>query len=321
MCPAYRRRSSLRERSMAGRRDISEVQLLGVIGAGIIGRGVTQALAQTGHTVVLLDITQEALELARVEIGDAVRLHGLFSGTRAVESSDAVFRRITFSTDYQLLSSVDFVIENVTEDWETKRQVYAQLDAVCRDGCILAANTSAIPIARIAALTERAPQVLGMHFMNPVPLTKAVEVVRSQHTSEQTLRTAQILLDQMGKEGIVVNDSPGFVSNRVLMLAINEAICVVQENVASAKDVDRLFRVCFAHKMGPLEAADLIGLDTVLYTLQVLHESFGDQKYKPSPLLEDMVQAGLCGRKSGQGFYTYARHPSRGSTDSDRSSS
>ncbi len=295
---------------MAGPRSIAEVRLLGVVGAGIIGRGVAQALAQTGHTVVLLDIMQEALELARAEIAQAVRLYGLFSEKDVADSPDTILRRITFGTDYQLLSSVDFVIENVTEDWETKRHVYAQLDAICPERCILAANTSAIPIARIAALTKRAPQVLGMHFMNPVPLTKAVEVVRSAHTSEETVRTAQTLLDQMGKEGIVVNDSPGFVSNRVLMLAINEAICVVQERVASARDVDRLFRMCFAHKMGLLETADLIGLDTVLRTLQVLHESFGDQKYKPSPLLEEMVQAGLHGRKSGQGFYKYPGHAS-----------
>ena len=299
--------------------DILEVRRVGVVGAGTIGKGVSQALAQTGHKVVLLDITRQALERARVGIAEAVRLHVLFSKTDAGESPDAVLGRITFETDYQLLSSVDFVIENVTEDWEIKKGVYAQLDAICPERCILAANTSAIPIARIAALTTRAPLILGMHFMNPVPLKRAVEVIRAEHTSEETVRTAQILLAQMGKEGIVVHDSPGFVSNRVLMLAINEAMRVVQEQVASARDVDRLFRMCFAHKMGPLETADLIGLDTVLYTLQVLHESYGGQKYKPCALLEEMVRDGLHGRKSGQGFYTYPGQPSIGSTKEDRS--
>lgn len=297
---------------MTGAGEILEVRFVGVVGAGIIGRGVAQALAQTGHSVVLLDITQEALEQARNEIAEGVRLHALFAKANATDSPETVLRRITFATDYQILSTADFVVENVTEDWEIKRSVYPQLDAICPGRCILAANTSAIPIARIAALTRRAPQVLGMHFMNPVPLKKAVEIVRAAHTSEETIRTARLLLAQMGMEGIVVNDSPGFVSNRVLMLMINEAIHVVQEGLASAREVDRLFRMCFAHKMGPLETADLIGLDTVLRTLQVLCESFGDPKYNPCPLLKEMVGAGLCGRKSGHGFYVYPGHTPNG---------
>jgi 3-hydroxybutyryl-CoA dehydrogenase len=200
---------------------------------------------------------------------------------------------------------VGFVIENVTEKWEIKQKVYVQLDAICPKPCIFAANTSAIPITRLASVTRRAPKVIGMHFMNPVPLKPMVEVIRGVHTSDETVETAKNFLAQMGKECIIVNDSPGFVSNRVLMLAINEAIYLLQEQVASAEDVDRIFKTCFGHKMGPLETADLIGLDTVLYSIKVLYESFNDSKYRPCPLLKKMVDAGLYGQKSGQGFYTY----------------
>ena len=188
-----------------------------------------------------------------------------------------------------------------------KKEVYAKLDAICPQDCVLAANTSTIPITRLASLTKRPSKVIGMHFMNPAPLKPVVEMIRGAHTSDDTLETAKRLLAQMGKECIIVQDSPGFVSNRVLMLAINEAIRVVQEGVARAEDVDRIFKTCFAHKMGPLETADLIGLDTVLYSLQVLHEHFGDDRYSPCPLLEDMVKAGLHGQKAGQGFYQYAK--------------
>jgi 3-hydroxybutyryl-CoA dehydrogenase len=170
---------------------------------------------------------------------------------------------------------------------------------------VFAANTSAISITRIGSFTGRPDRVLGMHFMNPVPLKPVVEVVRGHHTSQTTLDTAHRLLDQMGKEGIVVEDYPGFVSNRVLMLTINEAIWLVQDRVARAEDVDRIFRTCFGHKMGPLETGDLIGLDTILDTLEVLYESFNDPKFRPCPLLRKMVDAGLHGRKSGSGFYPY----------------
>jgi 3-hydroxybutyryl-CoA dehydrogenase len=170
---------------------------------------------------------------------------------------------------------------------------------------VFAANTSAIEIARIAAATGRPDRVLGMHFMNPVYAKPTVEMIRARATSESTLDRARTLLRQMGKDAIVVGDAPGFVSNRVLMLTINEAIRVVEEGIASSEDVDRLFRTCFGHKMGPLETADLIGLDTILYSIEVLHEEFADSKYRPCPLLRKMVRAGLHGRKSGKGFYDY----------------
>ena len=282
-----------------------DIQLIGVIGAGVMGSGVSQNLAQTGHRVILLDVSQEILEHAKSEIKENIRVQSLFTKSEKVESPDEVLRQITFSTNYQLLSDVDFVIENVTEKWEIKQKVYAQLDAICPERCIFAANTSAIPITRLASVTERASKVIGMHFMNPVPLKPVVEVIRGFHTSDETIETAKRLLAQMGKEGIVVNDSPGFVSNRVLMLTINEAIYLLQEQVASAENVDRIFKTCFGHKMGPLETADLIGLDTILYSIEVLYESFNDSKYRPCPLLKKMVDAGLYGRKSGQGFYPY----------------
>ena len=212
---------------------------------------------------------------------------------------------IEATTDYSRLSDVDFVVENITEKWELKKEIYPKLDEICAPGVVFAANTSAISITRLAALTNRPEQVLGMHFMNPVPMKPTVEVIRGWHTSDQTLDTALKLLADMGKEGIVVADAPGFVSNRVLMLTVNEAVHLVAERVATAEEIDRIFKSCFGHKMGPLETADLIGLDTILYSVEVLYESFNDGKYRPCPLLKQMVDAGLHGRKSGQGFYTY----------------
>jgi 3-hydroxybutyryl-CoA dehydrogenase len=170
---------------------------------------------------------------------------------------------------------------------------------------VFAANTSAIPITRIASVTRRASKVLGIHFMNPVPMKTTVEVIRGYHTSDHTIDLAKTLLEQMGKKGIVVNDSPGFVTNRVLMLTINEAICLLQDRVATAEEIDTIFRDCFGHKMGPLETADLIGLDTILYSIEALYDSFNDSKYRPCPLLKKMVDAGLYGRKNSRGFYNY----------------
>jgi 3-hydroxybutyryl-CoA dehydrogenase len=213
--------------------------------------------------------------------------------------------RVRFTTDYGDLSEVDFVVENVVEKWDAKAEVYPKLDEVCPAPCVFAANTSCVSITRLGSLTKRPSQVVGMHFMNPVPLKSMVEVIRGFHTTEETLDTARAFLASMNKECIVVNDLPGFVSNRILMLTINEAVFVVQDQVAPAEDVDRLFKTCFGHKMGPLETGDLIGLDTILYSLEVLYESYNDDKYRPAPLLKKMVDAGLHGRKSGRGFYDY----------------
>ncbi len=281
------------------------VQTVGVVGAGVMGAGVAQNLAQSGYRTILVDLTQQVLDGAARTIRNGVRLQGMLKRDPAAPSADEVLKRVTFTTDTDALAEADFVIENVTEKWEIKKEVYPRLDAICPPGCVFAANTSAIPITRIASLTKRAPQVLGIHFMNPVPMKPTVEMIRGYHTSEETVAIAGELLAGMGKDYVLVNDAPGFVSNRVLMLTINEAVFLLQDQVASAEDVDRVFKSCFGHKMGPLETADLIGLDTILFSIEVLYESFNDSKYRPCPLLKKMVDAGLYGRKSGQGFYSY----------------
>ena len=281
------------------------IQVVGVVGAGVMGIGVAQNLAQTGYQVILVDISEAILESAAQEIKKNIRFQTLFNKEKKAGSPDEIVKKITFSTNYKLLDSADFVVENVTEKWDIKKEVYAQLDAICPERTVFAANTSAIPITRIASATKRAQNVIGMHFMNPVPMKSMVEVIRGYHTSDSTIEIAKSFLAQMGKECIIVNDSPGFVSNRVLMLTINEAIFLLQERVASASDVDKIFKTCFGHKMGPLETADLIGLDTILLSIEVLYESFQDSKYRPCPLLKQMVEAGLYGQKSKQGFYVY----------------
>jgi 3-hydroxybutyryl-CoA dehydrogenase len=283
---------------------LMSIATVGVIGAGVMGTGVAQNLAQTGHRVILLDLSEPILERAKQAIKNALRFQGFLK--KSTGDPEETLQKISFTTDYQSLESVDFVVENVVEKWDIKKQVYTLLDSNCPAHCIFAADTSAIPITRIASLTQRADRVIGMHFMNPVPMKKTVEVITGYHTSEATVATAKALLEAMDKDWIIVKDSPGFVSNRVLMLTINEAIFLVQEQVASAQAVDQLFKNCFGHKMGPLETADLIGLDTILYSIEVLYESFNDSKYRPCPLLKKMVDAGLYGRKSGQGFYNYA---------------
>jgi 3-hydroxybutyryl-CoA dehydrogenase len=278
---------------------------VGVVGAGVMGAGVAEVLARTQHDVILIDCEAEALDRALSSIASNVKMMRLLGKSRDGLKPDEILARIRTTQDYEELAETTFVIENVTEKWSVKQGVYATLDAVCPEECVFAANTSAIPITKIAGATARPSQVLGMHFMNPVPMKPTVEVIRGYHTSEDTLGRAAALLERMGKEGVTVEDAPGFVSNRVLMLTVNEAIWLVHDGVAPAEDVDRIFKSCFGHPMGPLETADMIGLDTILFSVEVLQESFGDSKYRPCPLLKKMVDAGLHGRKSGQGFYDY----------------
>ncbi|MFC5171883.1 3-hydroxyacyl-CoA dehydrogenase family protein [Streptomyces mutomycini] len=281
------------------------IRTVGVIGAGTIGRGVAQSFAQAKFEVILVDISQEQLDSALAQIRRDVLVHAMLLGQQAQESAETVLSRIRTSTEYAPLADADFVVENVTENWDIKRAVYEQIDAICRPGVIFGVNTSAVPITRVASVTKRPAEILGLHFMNPVPMMSAVEVVSGHFTSEETLDITRGVLKDLGKEGIVVQDSPGFITNRVLMVTINEAIFCVHEQIASAEDVDKMFRECFGHKMGPLETGDLIGLDTILNSLTVLYESFRDSKFRPAPLLQKMVDARLLGRKSGQGFYTY----------------
>jgi len=281
------------------------IQTVGVIGAGVMGVGVAHNLAQTGYSVILVDIADDILAHAKEEITKNIRLQRMLNRKQNQESVETLLNRITLTQEYGLLTDVDFVIENATEKWEIKKKIYELIDPICPQDVIFAVNTSAISITRVGSVTKRAQQIIGTHFMNPVPMKKTVEVIRGYHTSEETITTTLELLANMGKEGIVVNDMPGIVSNRVLMLTVNEAVYLVQDQVATAEEVDRIFKSCFGHPMGPLETADLIGLDTILYSVDVLYESYNDSKYRPCPLLKKMVDAGLYGRKSGQGFYTY----------------
>jgi 3-hydroxybutyryl-CoA dehydrogenase len=281
-----------------------EFASVGVVGAGVMGAGVAQSLAQYGHQVILVDISDQVLENAKREVRSGLRTFSLLNKHEPVDHK-ATLARIEFTTDYDRLSNVSFVVENVTEKFAVKQEVYERLDKICNPEVVFAVNTSAISITRVGALTQRAPKVVGMHFMNPVPMKPMVEVIRGFHTSAETIETSKRFLAEMKKQCVVVEDMPGFVSNRVLMLTINEAAFLVQDKVASAADVDRIFKTCFDHKMGPLETADLIGLDTILFSIDVLYESYNDSKYRPCPLLKKMVDAGLHGRKSGRGFFAY----------------
>lgn len=276
---------------------------LGVVGAGVIGRGVAHTFARAGIPVRLVDISPEALEDARRQIKRDIRLariQGLELGDSA-----GVLDSIQLSTDLADLSDVDFVVENVWEDESVKKDVYRALNDVCAPYVPFAANTSAIPVTRIGHVSGRPEMVVGIHFMNPVPVKSTVEVIRGVHTSQGTVDAATQLLAAAGKNWVVVKDSPGFVSNRILMLAVNEAAFLVHEGVATAEQVDAVLTQCFDHRMGMLETADLIGLDTVLRSIDILYAEFRDAKYRACPLLQQMVDAGLLGRKSGQGFYKY----------------
>lgn len=225
-----------------------KIQTVGVVGAGVMGRGVAQALAQTGHQVILVDIADAILASAKHEIKGNIRVYNLFSKAKLTLGANEILSNIRFSTDYGLLAEADFVVENATEKWEIKQPIYHTLDTVCPAATVLAVNTSAIPITRLAGLTKRPTQVIGMHFMNPVPLKPTVEVIRGYHTSEATIARANQLLTQMGKDGIIVNDSSGFVTNRVMMLTVNEAIFLLHEQVATAPDIDRLSNNALATK-------------------------------------------------------------------------
>ncbi|MFG1610300.1 3-hydroxyacyl-CoA dehydrogenase family protein [Actinoplanes sp. NPDC049265] len=278
---------------------------IGVVGAGTVGAGVAQSLAQTGHTAVVVDLAPDILDQARTRIEDGIRFAALFDRAIRGSSHSAILSRIEFTTDLGRLADADLVVENATESRTVKEAVYPELDRVCRPACVLAANTSAIPIHRLAATTRRPDRVIGVHFMNPVFKIATVEVVRGRQTSDETVGAVEEFLAGMGKRAVVVNDAAGFVANRVLMLAINEAILVVQDGVAGPEAVDEIFVRCLGHKTGPLATADLIGLDTVLLTLDVLHQEYADDKFRPCPLLRQMVDAGRRGRKSGRGFFEY----------------
>lgn len=278
---------------------------VGVIGAGVMGTGVAQNLAESGMEVMLVDLSDEILEDSKEKIYNQSRMQLFFKKDNNGLSPEEILEKINCTTDYNQLKDVDYVIENVKEDLEIKKSVYRKLDQVCKKETIFLVNTSCISITEIASVTSRADKIIGTHFMNPVPMKKTIEAIKGYYTSEETIEGTKKLLASMGKEMILVNDYPGFVSNRISHLLMNEACYVVQDQVAAPEQVDDIFKKCFEHKMGPLETADLIGLDTVMNSLDILYQSYQDPKYRCCPLLRKMVNAGLLGRKSGKGFYDY----------------
>jgi 3-hydroxybutyryl-CoA dehydrogenase len=275
-----------------------------VVGAGTMGNGIAQVFAQGGHFVALRDLSAEILERARTTIEKS--LARLVTKGRLSEADQAAtLSRITTTTDLGLAGDADLIVEAILEDFGAKGEIFRELDRICPERTLLASNTSSISITRLGALTKRPEKVVGMHFMNPVPLMALVEVIRGQATSDETTRNVIDLAKALGKTPVEVNDFPGFVSNRVLMPMINEAIFALYEGVAAPEAIDEVMKLGMNHPMGPLTLADFIGLDVCLAVLNVLHEGFGDPKYRPCPLLKRMVDAGWLGRKTGRGFYRY----------------
>jgi 3-hydroxybutyryl-CoA dehydrogenase len=276
------------------------------IGSGTMGNGIAHVFAQNGFDVSLVDVSKDILDkaLAAIEKNMArqVKKEVIDQGTM-----DAALKRIATATDLDAVSGCELVVEAVPEDYGLKADIFKKLDKVAPADAILASNTSSIPITRLAASTGRPQQVIGMHFMNPVPMMKLVEVVRGLATSDKTAEAVVKLSGDLGKTPVVVNDSPGFVSNRVLMPMINEAVYCLHEGVGTAEAIDEVMKLGMNHPLGPLALADLIGLDVCLSILQVLHNDLGEDKYRPCPLLRKHVDAGWLGRKSGRGFYNYEK--------------
>jgi 3-hydroxybutyryl-CoA dehydrogenase len=274
-----------------------------VIGAGTMGNGIAQVAATSGHQVTCMDVIPAALEKAKATIAKSTaKLLEKGAITQAQKASADV---IQYVTNMDTMQDMDLVIEAATENPDLKFKIFKDMDAHAREGVILASNTSSISITKIAAITKRPDKVIGMHFMNPVPLMKLVEVIRGLGTSDETTKTIVELCKGMGKEPVEANDSPGFISNRILCPMINEAIFALQENVGTPEAIDQVMKLGMNHPMGPLTLADLIGLDVVLFILEVLQRDLGDDKYRPAYLLRKMVDAGYLGRKIGRGFYQY----------------
>ncbi|ALJ91213.1 3-hydroxyacyl-CoA dehydrogenase family protein [Thermus aquaticus] len=281
-----------------------EVKTIGVVGAGQMGSGIAQVAAQAGYEVVLLDVSQEALERGLGAIRRSLAKF-LEKGRITEEALEAALGRIRTTLDLEALGEADLIVEAIVEDEGAKRALLERLGALAKPEAILASNTSSIPITALGRYSGRPERFIGMHFFNPVPLMGLVEVIRGELTSAATRDVVVEVARRMGKTPLEVQDYPGFVSNRLLMPMINEAVEALREGVATKEAIDGIMRLGMNHPMGPLELADFIGLDTCLAIMEVLHRGFGDDKYRPSPLLRRMVQAGLLGRKVGRGFYVY----------------
>ncbi len=281
------------------------IKRVGVIGAGTMGSGIAQVFAQAGFKVQLVDVSQPMLDRARksieVSLGKFVE-----KGKLTPVARDECFKHLSMTTELEALTPAEFVVEAIIEHFEEKRALFSALDVVTHPDAIFASNTSSISITKIAAATRRPDKVLGMHFMNPVPLMTLVELVRGQSTSDASMQIAHDLVKALGKNGVEAADYPGFIANRILMPMLNEAFFAVMEGVGTPDAIDAVMKGGMNHPMGPLALADLIGLDVCLAILNVLHDGFGDPKYRACPLLKRMVAAGQLGRKSGHGFYVYA---------------
>ncbi len=281
-----------------------QVNGIGVIGAGIMGSGIAQVAAAAGYQVVMQDLSEEALERGMAAINKSLER---LESKQKISADDRMttLERIRTTTDLAPFAEVDLAVEAVVESLDVKNKIFAELESLCRDDAILASNTSSIALTKIAGRLERPQQVIGMHFFNPVPMMKLVEVIRALQTSDEVCAATEEVCRKLGKTPVTMKDSYGFVGNRILLPMINEAIYCLAEGLASAEDIDNVMKLGMAHPMGPLALADLIGLDTCLHVMEVLHEGFGDPKFRPSPLLKQMVDAGYLGRKSGRGFHDY----------------
>lgn len=280
------------------------MKTLMVVGAGQMGAGIAQVAAQAGLAVWLRDLDHRFVERGLAAIEKNLS-RDVEKGRRSEAEKAAILRRITGTMELTPAAGCDLVIEAVVENLQVKKSLFADLDSLCPEGTLFASNTSSLPITELASATRRPDRFIGMHFMNPVPVMKLIEIIRGLATTDQTYEAIRSLAEQMGKTPVSCNDFPGFISNRVLIPMINEAVFCLYEGVAGVEEIDAIMRLGMNHPMGPLTLADFIGLDTCLYIMNVLYDGYKDSKYRPCPLLVQMVQAGYLGRKAGRGFYTY----------------
>jgi len=283
------------------------MKTIGIIGAGQMGSGIAQVAAASGNNVILHDVKKESVEKGLSNIQKNLEKMVQKEKITTAQKQETL-KRIQSTTDLQSMKDADMIIEAATENVELKLNIFKTLDGICKPTTVFCSNTSSISITKIASATKRPEKVVGLHFMNPVPVMKLVEVIKGLLTSDETYKAALETATQMNKETVTALDAPGFLVNRILCPMINEAVCALESGIASAEDIDKAMKLGTNQPMGPLELADFVGLDTVLAIMEVLHQGFGDDKFRPAPLLRKYVTAGLLGRKSGRGFFTYANH-------------